>query len=121
VDFLTGALILASPFVLAFGWVLYFKLPSHSGWRTRISLVALCAPVLSFMVWIVTLIVISQLRRHGDPWPQANPAINFLIAAGCWIALGGALLGLAGRLKLIAPILITCAAVFFLWIGSTVP
>ena len=121
VDFLFGALVLASPFVLVAGWVLFFKLPDRSGWRNRVSLLGLCAPIVSFAIWIAMVFFVSHLKNAGVVWPEADSTVLRLEKAGMLICLIGTLLGFISRPRLILPIVMTCIACLFFWVGTTIP
>ncbi|HTC92194.1 MAG TPA: hypothetical protein VK699_01935 [Terriglobales bacterium] len=111
-----NALIILSPFVLLWGWIQYIKLPTHSDWRSRASLVGLAAPLLSLAVWGMMAVVASINSLN-----TSSATTERMISVGVWIPLLGMLVSLAGRPRLIPATVPTCIATVFFWIGTTLP
>lgn len=110
------ALCLAAPFILVWGWAKYCELSTRSDWRSRASLVGLCCPLLSVVIWLIDL---GLAHRYG--WQDSTPADQRLTSLGVHIAEVGMLVGLFGRPKLIIAIVPTCAAAILFWFGTTLP
>ena len=119
VDFWSVAPILGlcCPFIWLWGLVKYLKVPPFSDWRSRASLVGLSVPILSVVLWCVMLLVVSGKGLHGPTRSE-----NHLIAmAGFWLPLGGMLVGLAGRPRLILAIVPASIGTMFFWFATTLP
>jgi hypothetical protein len=110
-----NAVCLLAPFILLWGWVKHFQTPDRSGWRFHASFVGLSAPVLSVVLWVVSL-----LAARGMGWHTSDPVVRRLIGVGgLWIPTLGTVVGLAGqRHSLWAIVPASVAAVLF-WFGTT--
>jgi hypothetical protein len=114
-DWIDGLFLLA-PCILLWGWIQYIKLPSHSGWRSRASLVGLCAPLLSLAVWGLIGVFASIHSLN-----VSSATIERMITVGIWTPILGMLISLAGRPRLILATVPACIAVVFFWVGMVVP
>jgi hypothetical protein len=102
-------------FALGLGEV-YLKLPSHSDWRSRASLVGLSSPVLSAGLWVVALAV-----ARAKDWHTTVPAMQHFIVVGILIPIAGMLVGLFGRPRLILSIVPASLGAVLFWFGTTLP
>ena len=105
--------IIASAFVLMWGWLKYLRMPSRDDWRSRASLFGLCGPVLSLILWTAALLI-----RKSYP---AMSAIHVLSVLGVWVPILGATIALVGRPLLLLAIIPSCAGVVLFWFGTTLP
>ena len=110
------ALELTSPLVLLWGWVRYLRVSSRSDWRSYASLIGLSAPLLSAILWVLTLLVAS-----GKGWHTTAPTIEHLVTVGVWIPIVGTIVGLAGRPVLIIAIIAGSIGVVLFWFTTTIP
>ncbi len=107
--------IIASPFILAWGWVKFYKMPELSHWRSIASAIGLASPILSGIVWIA-LGFAARAYHLSD-----TPTGYWFVKVGVWIALGGMIVGLAGRPRLIPFIIPACIGAALFWFGTTLP
>ena len=116
-----SAIGLTSPFILAWGWVRYLRIPNRADWRSRASLIGLSAPLLSGIVWLALLLLAPILAwgyKLGTPRP---PIVEHWIAVGAWIPIIGMLIGLAGRPLLVLAIVPSSIGAVLFWYSTTLP
>jgi hypothetical protein len=116
-----NAIGLTSPFILAWGWVRYLRIPNRADWRSRASLIGLSAPLLSGIVWLILLLLAHVLAwgyKSGTPYA---PIIEHLITLGAWIPIIGMLIGLAGRPLLMLAIVPSSIGTVLFWYATTLP
>ena len=107
--------IIASPFILAWGWVEFFKIPERSHWQSIASGIALASPILSGLVWLA-------LGFTARPYPLSDTVTEYwFVKVGFWIAIGGMVVGLAGRPRLIPFIIPASIGTVLFWFASTIP
>jgi hypothetical protein len=108
-----------TPFIWLWGVVKYQQAPNNSEWRARASLIGLSAPVVSFALWLVGLLLAWRVD-----WPASasDPTIHRLTTVGgVWIPAIGLLVGLAGRPRLIPFIVPTSIGTVLFWFATTLP
>lgn len=107
--------VIASPLILAWGWVKLFKMPDRSHWRSVASAIALASPILSAVVWLV-------LGFAARAYPLSDTVTGYwFVKGGVWIAIGGMIVGLAGRPRLIPFIVPASIGTVLFWFLSTIP
>lgn len=106
---------IASPFILAWGWVKFFKMPDRSHWRSIASAVALASPILSGVVWFLLSFAAHKYSLSH------SPTAYWCIKVGLWIAIGGMIIGLAGRPRLLLFIIPASIGTVLFWFLSTIP
>jgi hypothetical protein len=115
-----SALVLTSPFILAWGWFRYLRIPNRSNWRSRASLIGLSAPILSGAIWVV-LLAFAPILAWGYKPGTPRPLLEHLIALGAWIPTVGMLVGLVGRPSLTLAILPSSIGAVLFWYSTTLP
>ena len=116
-----NAIGLTSPFILAWGWVRYLRIPKRTDWRSRASLIGLSAPLLSGIVWLALLLLAPILAWGYKPGTPRPPIVEHWIAIGAWIPIIGMLIGLAGRPLLILAIVPSSIGAVLFWYSTTLP
>jgi hypothetical protein len=106
---------IAAPLLLVWGWVKFFKMQERSHWRSIASAIALASPILSAVVW-------TALALAARAYPLSDRATGYwFVKVGIWIAIGGMVVGLAGRPRLIPFIIPACVGTVLFWFLSTIP
>lgn len=113
---IVNAIWLLAPIFLVWGWVQYIRIPNHSSWRLHASVVGLSAPLLS-----VVLGVADRMLAHPIIGPNSFTPAPHLSAAVVRIPILGMLIGLAGRPRLIVPIVWASVGTVLFWYGTTLP
>ena len=110
---------LSTPFVWLWGIVRYRQAPNHSEWRARASLVGLTAPVASFALWLLGLLL---AWRIGWPASTSDPMQHRITTGGAiWIPAVCLVAGIVGRPKLIPFVFQTSVGIVLFWFATTLP
>jgi hypothetical protein len=112
-----NAVCLVAPFILVWGWVLYARLPTRSGWRSHASFLGLLAPALSVVIGTVSL----MSARSTVGRDSVTPAARHLPHIAVWLPIAGIVLGIAGRPRLMLAIVPACIGTVLFWYGVTLP
>ncbi len=108
-------LVLLSPVGLVYSWWFYLTRmkKEQTGWRKRVTLLALSLVSLVVLLWPV-MVAVSP-RADDVDWIESwhRPVFRTLLVA--------LVLGLFGRPRLILPIAVACVGTAVFWLISTMP
>jgi|HubBroStandDraft_6_1064221.scaffolds.fasta_scaffold1003600_1 hypothetical protein len=119
---LATILILSAPVALIYGWMYYMKRIKNqcAGWRDRITLSSLVLVSLAVLLWPVAAVFAPHYAGGMGYSRQVNYADGWRIVIFAMCA-AATLLSLAGRPRLIVPIVVACCGTAFFWLFSMMP
>ena len=99
-----------APIFLVWGWVQYLRVPNHSSWRSHASVVGLSVPLLSVILGLVDRMLAHPVigANSFTLAPRLSPVV-------VWLPIVGMVVGLAGRPRLILPIVWASIGTVLFW------
>ncbi len=113
---LINAVWFLAPIFLVWGWVQYLRLPDRSTWRSHASVVGLSMPLLSLILGLV-----DRILAHPVIGPSSFTPAPRLSSVVVWLPIAGTVVSLAGRPRLILPIIWASVGTVLFWYGITLP